>query len=95
MGDLDSDGTGDVLVRESGGGSDGTGRIRLFSGALLSGTDKNPEDMEILEWEPEQEGAGTGSALLAGDFDGDGVPDLVITAPSFDFGASSTATAAG
>lgn len=80
VGDLDGDGADDVLVREPGAGSGGTGRVRVLSGALLDGSGLNVDDLQLIELRAEDASGGTGAADAVGDVDGDGVPGLVVAA---------------
>ena len=95
VGDVDGDGSVEVLVDEPGGGASGSGRIRLFSGAYMTDTNSNPDDWQILEWEPESPYASTGTRMAGGDFDGDGRADLVIGARTYGMTSASAGSASG
>ncbi len=77
-GDIDRDGVPDLMVgaqRDDTAG-DAAGRAQLFSGATGA---------EIYHWEGDDAGDNFGGDLSgAGDWDGDGVLDLVVTAPGDD-----------
>ena len=93
IGDMDGDGGDDVLVREPGAGSGGTGRLRVLSGALIDGTGLNIDDLQLLELRAEDADSSTGAANAVGDVDGDGVPDLVVAARTW--GEATTGSSTG
>lgn len=94
LGDMDGDGADDVLVREPGGGSGGTGRLRVLSGALITGTELNVDDIQLMELRAEDSSSSssTGTSLEAGDLDGDGAVDLVIPARTWGFVSTGAST---
>ena len=92
IGDLDGDGTDDVLVREPGAGSGGTGRMRVLSGALIDGTRLNIDDHQLLELRAEDATSSTGTSNAVGDVDGDGVPDLIVAARTWGFATDGAST---
>jgi hypothetical protein len=79
-GDANGDGYGDVLVGEpnfSEDGSDNDGRATLYLGSA-QGLSTTPA-WEIRTDEP---GDSEGAAVAAGDFNGDGYPDVAVAAPT-------------
>ena len=79
MGDLDGDGLGEILVTEA-GASGGLGTVWVVSsGALTEGPDA-VADVAIMGIEGQYTTANTGGVLQSGDFDGDGIDDIVIAA---------------
>ncbi len=83
-GDLDGDGSAEFMVAEPDGGRFDRGRVYLVSGALLTGT-AEVEDVSLLGFEGMDDDNHFGSALLGDvDFDGDGLPDMVISALGWD-----------
>ncbi len=91
-GDADGDGTLDVLVDEPGGGASGVGRVHLLGGDRIAGTDADPGDVDLLEWKPESGDDGLGGALVGGDFDGDGLADLVLSARTWGYDTTGAST---
>ncbi|MDP2317239.1 MAG: MopE-related protein [Pseudomonadota bacterium] len=78
-GDLDGDGLDDLLVGAPGvdDGAMGAGAVYLFGGPV-TGTSTADADQT---WLGEAENDNVGGAMVAGDFDGDGLQDLVFGAP--------------
>jgi hypothetical protein len=79
MGDMDGDGYGEILVTEP-GASGGLGAVWVVSGGALSGIPDEVSTVAMLGIVGQYTTANTGSALVAGDFDGDGQDDIVIAA---------------
>jgi len=80
MGDLDGDGSGEILVSEPGSG-EGLGTIWVVSsGALSAGAPDEVSTVSLLGFSGQYTTANTGNALAAADFDGDGINDVVIAA---------------
>ena len=80
-GDLDGDGLDDLLVTEPSGGVGGEGRVRVIGGDLLSsvaGLGTTPLDSQVAEFRCESTNDSTGQTWVSGDFDGDGLTDLVL-----------------
>lgn len=84
-GDLNGDGYGDFVVTTGGAPAvDGYSDVYVFYGA--PSMDLRPP----TERTGEQMGDGFGTAVVAGDFNGDGHSDLAIAAPGFDLGPEIT-----
>ncbi|MBN1334614.1 MAG: FG-GAP repeat protein, partial [Deltaproteobacteria bacterium] len=89
-GDVDGDGYEDLLVAEPYGGTDAVGRVWLLSGALLDG-DTEVEDAALWGCEGMHTDNFIGSFILGdADFDGDGTPDIALTALYWDTADSDT-----
>lgn len=71
VGDIDGDGADDLLTAEIYGDST-YGRIWLLRGATSVDGEATPDAAALYAW--------TGNALAAGDLDGDGVTDFVVSA---------------
>jgi len=86
-GDLDNDGTGDLVVSSPGfyGGtswqSQTTGSVWFFSGDTLNGASTLSDSDADGSIEGEDAGDLFGSSLLAGDLDDDGDDELAVSAP--------------
>ncbi|HKB14683.1 MAG TPA: integrin alpha, partial [Planctomycetota bacterium] len=82
IGDLDSDGVGDIVVGGHGpeinGGGGGTGTARAYSGAT--------GDL-LLSWSGIPDSQFGWAVAGCGDLDMDGVPDIVVGAPAYGFPA--------
>ncbi len=83
-GDVNGDGYDDLLASEPYGGAFDVGRVYLLSGALMSG-ELEVDEATLLGFQGEDSDNEMGSALLGDvDFDGDGLPDIVISALGWD-----------
>jgi hypothetical protein len=89
LGDVDSDGTPDLLLGDAGDQPTRVETVQLYDGAALlaaggcTGTPPAPRVIACAETRGVAcEGSGYGSALAIGDLDGDGDGDLVIGAPT-------------
>ncbi len=86
-GDVDGDGLNDLLVgapRDERGGVQAAGAAYLFLGPVVGGS--SVEDAAATFWGGAwTDVAGTSLAGL-GDIDGDGLPDLAVGEPGYDFG---------
>ena len=89
--DLDGDGTDDLVVgatASDAGGASNTGAAWVFSGSLAASGDTGDAVAELVGSAANDQ---LGVALSAGgDFDSDGVADLVVGAARYDAGLSST-----
>jgi RHS repeat-associated protein len=83
VGDINHDGFDDIVVGAPGWRSTPSideGRVYLFLGS-----NRGPSTTPARTWDlADQAGAGFGSSLGSGDFNGDGTPDLAIGAPGWD-----------
>ena len=84
--DTDGDGVGDYADADA----DGDGVDNAWD---LFPLDPLKSDLASYLLRGEQEGDGAGAALATGDFDDDGVPDYVISAPFHDVGGAPSAGA--
>ena len=80
FGDFDGDGSEDVAVSAFGGdlGASDGGSVHVFFGPIEADRDVVDADRSLLG---ETEGAWAGWHAGSGDFDGDGVDDLMVAAP--------------
>ncbi len=76
VGDLDSDGVNDLVVGAPGGET--TGNVYVLKGPISASSSAQPVKLPKPTLAA---GAGFGSALAIGDFNGDGTPDLAVGAP--------------
>ena len=74
--DVTGDGVADFLVAES--EVDSVGAVWVVSGALLEEGDNAVEDVSVLGLRAQYHAERIGHHLDAGDFDGDGIADLVV-----------------
>jgi hypothetical protein len=79
MGDIDGDGMGEILITEPGAGG-GLGTIWVVSSGALSEGPDEVASVALLGIEGQYTTANTGNHLVAADFDGDGIDDIVIAA---------------
>ncbi len=87
LGDYDGDGADDLLIAEPNGGPSYWGRVYALSGAAMSGTDLDVDDIALFEWQAQKwSGISDPTSELrfaiatdAGDIDGDGYADVVIS----------------
>jgi len=81
-GDVDGDGVDDLLIGAPGAGTDSTGAVYLYlGGSSLSGAKDAPTGAALtIKGSSGSDLVGEGAAAL-GDLDGDGVVDLVVSAP--------------
>jgi len=86
-GDVNGDGVADILLGASGAAGPGNSRMSageayaVFGGLALKGTrdlEKQPADVTIYGADA---GDGLGYSVIAGDFNGDGITDLILSAP--------------
>jgi hypothetical protein len=79
MGDIDGDGSGEILISEPGAGG-GLGTVWVVSSGALSEGPDEVASVALLGIEGQYTTANTGNHLVAADFDGDGIDDIVIAA---------------
>ena len=92
-GDVDGDGADDLLLvqPDAVSGYLGKGDIYLVSGADLSVAGLSDwEDGAIMHWRGPSTEDSTGVEIATGDFDGDGLPDLVVGEPGYAAGYGRT-----
>jgi hypothetical protein len=78
IGDVNGNGTEDLVVNEPAGGIAGAGYLWLVDGSAIA-TGGEVSDIAMYAWKPGNLSEGTGSVLNAGhDVDGDGLNDLLI-----------------
>ena len=65
----------------------------MVSGALIDGTGLTVDDVQLMEMRFEDASSGTGLTNAVGDVDGDGIPDLVVSARTW--GAATTGASTG
>ncbi len=91
LGDVDGDGLSDLAVsapNARGNGYPGSGQVWIFAGAdlPLTGTAMDTSSA-VLRVDGEEVGAGIHSPGPAGDLDGDGLDDLLVGFPGYDYGS--------
>jgi hypothetical protein len=91
LGDLNGDGFDDVVIGTAIAGSTFEGRAFVFNGPLFGEHTSASADAVIRGSFPNESfGA---SVASAGDMNGDGIPDLIVGAPSFPLGVKNTGRA--
>jgi FG-GAP repeat len=91
LGDLNGDGFDDVVIGTAIAGSTFEGRAFVFNGPLFGEHTSASADAVIRGSFPNESfGA---SVASAGDMNGDGIPDLIVGAPSFPLGVKHTGQA--
>ena len=91
VGDIDGDGHDDLLVgAPAAGATDETGVAYLLNGPLSGVLDLADADAKLLG-EAHHDSAGW--SLAAGDFNGDGIPDILVGAPHNDAGGNDAGAA--
>ncbi len=86
--DVDGDGVGDLLVGARGevGAARLSGAASLFYGPILGGLDASTPDLHLLG---DVANASAGASVDSADLDADGLPDLLVGAPTDRDGGSS------
>ncbi len=82
--DFDGDGYGDLVISGC-GYDDWTGRCWLFRGGLGTAGTVDMEDAEVILSGPDEVGRFANAVSQVGDTDGDGLPDLLLSAERSDF----------
>ncbi len=82
-GDIDQDGTDDLLVAAP--SEDTRGRVYVFDAGWSTGELGTADAASALEGDNDDDALGT--AILAADLDGDGVDEAVLCAPGWDLGS--------